>query len=508
MTYEWMIARRYIMPEGRLTFVFVMALVSIFGVALGVASLITVLSVMNGFGDDLRSKILGHRSHLLFQAYQGLFLPEIPGLAEAFEEDPNVEAAAPLMQFEGMIQPDDRLSVRSFVVIRGIQPSYQTRVNDIGSKLLAGSLERLERTPQSLSQSSESEDGSIPFYEVKKRKQLPGIVIGRELARSLYRIWIPQNASAETLEKAFSSQTLGKVVRLTTTPRKASVMGFANASVQKFEVVGVFSTGHYDYDLGWLYIGLTEGQRLAQAPNELSHFEMRLKESSAATTGATARRVNQLRESLLVDTVQERLLDLRAPENKELADWLKARYDSTAEPESFGPPPVDISGLDELHGYSETWMEFNRIFFRALLIEKKVMGYILAMIVLVATFSILTTLFMVVMIKTRDVGVLRALGASKGGILRVFISVGLFIGVLGTILGVGLGLGVCEFIERVPIVLPGEGQIYYLEYLPVAVRPLDILNVTLYTISISFLTTILPALRAAKLDPTRCLRST
>ncbi len=496
MPYEWIIARRYLMPEGRVTFVFVMALMSIIGVAVGVASLITVLSVMNGFGDDLRSKILQGQSHLIYRARMG-GLPDVTGLPEAFETDPNVEAAAAVYELVGLAQGEYEEQPQT-VIIRGIHPKQHQEVSGVIDQLIFGDFSRLEKKPASKSDQQDdtgTESKPVSIFDLET-VDTPGIVIGQEFAVSL-GAYIDRNATREQIKMALEP-ILGQHIRLTAPPRDIGPAGPDYRS-QEFEVVGIFSYGHYDFDRSWVFISLEEAQYLSSAPKELTHIEMRLKNHSPNATEKTAQRVYEIGHQLVADTVNDKIIDVRNPEDDA---WLKAATDKARNGDASA-----IKGLEEIHGYPLEWMALNRVFFEALLIEKKMMGYILAIIIFVATFSILSTLFMVVMIKTRDIGILRTMGVSRGGILRLFVLVGLIIGCLGTFFGTGLGLVLCEIIENVGIKLPGDGQIYYLKYLPVAVRPLDILNVVVYTVSISFLATILPALRAAKMDPTRCLRS-
>ena len=498
MIYEWAIARRYLMPEGRFTFVFVMALFSILGVGLGVAALITVLSVMNGFGDDLRAKILEGKAHLHFVGYdEGV--PDVPDIMKAFETDENVAAAAPIVETYGLLQRDSSNTPPQTVVVYGIEPDLQSRVSNLQEKMVAGSLDALRERPVD----GDAEQVMVPVHMLESAPQQDGIVIGKELAQELFALWIDPNASKEDVTRRLEL-VLGQTISIVTMPSTTGVSG-PEPRRRRFTITGVFSTGHYEFDRAMVYVSKRSAQYMCRNPKMLSYIAMRLENHDPLSTRQTAKRIRDLRDNLLVDTQNRTVIDLRKPESADMAAKLQENYEDT-EPGEHPQHLDSLIPLDE-RGSTQTWMEFNRIFFEALIIEKKMMGYILDIIVLVATFNILTTLLMVVMIKTRDIGVLRALGASQGGILRIFVSVGLFIGVLGTLFGVALGLGICEYISRVPIQLPGEGQIYYLQYLPVAVKWMDVINVTVYAICISFLSTIIPALRASRLEPTRCLRA-
>ena len=148
----------------------------------------------------------------------------------------------------------------------------------------------------------------------------------------------------------------------------------------------------------------------------------------------------------------------------------------------------------------------NKIFFDALKIEKRTMDLILKIIILVATFNIIATLFMVVMEKTRDIGLLRAMGAGRKNVMLIFILLGIIVGTMGASLGVGLGYAVCRFIQIFQIEMPGDNSIYYLKYVPCHMEIWDFLWVCVYTVTVSFLASIYPAVRASRLAPVDALR--
>lgn len=461
MRYEWFIAKRYLKPEGRVTFIFIIALLSMVGVALGVAALIVVLSVMNGFATDLRVKILGGVSHLVYSAYAGSSLPDSPDLPSLFLKDTNVEAAAPLIDNFGLAQVEKNVDKRSYAVaVRGIDPAYENLVTDLGSKIIAGSTDRLLRRKPPL----EDNAGYIPIIEATET-EIPGILIGKELARYFFDIYTPRRASKGEEARAMET-ALGRTIIVTAPPQRSDSPEGSRPRNRTLEVVGVFSTGHYDFDLTWVYVSIPTAQYLYSLPGRIDAVMMRLRDYSENATWETAERVRVLAESYNLDRPTE----------------------------------------ERLEGGPRTWMDINRTFFEALVIEKRVMAYILRIIILVATFNILTTLFMVGMVKTRDIGLLRAVGATKSGILRIFLMLGCFIGSIGVSAGLAVGLGICEFIRRVGIQLPGEGQIYYLQYLPVRIEWGDIAGVVLYTLGVSLITSLFPAYWAARQQPVDSLR--
>ncbi|HQP98071.1 MAG TPA: ABC transporter permease [bacterium] len=458
MRFEWFIAKRYLKPEGRVTFIFIIAMLSMAGVALGVASLIVVLSVMNGFGKDLREKILSGRSNLVYTANQGS-LPDSPHLPKVFSEDPNVVAAAPLIESFALAQVGEQASYGG-ALVRGIDPTYESSVSDLDRKVIAGSLDRLRRVHSSPDSATEM----IPIIEAVE-PQLPGIAIGKEMAKYYFRIYLPHRASKSEEAEAMRD-ALGQTITLTAPPSGKDRPQGATPRVRTFEVVAVFSTGHYEFDLNWVYVSIREAQYLYDLAGRVGAYSMALKDFSEQATEETAERIDRLVEQY-----------------------------------NRGQP-----GENRLDGSPITWMLMNREFFEALVYEKRVMGYILRIIILVATFNILTTLFMVGMVKTRDIGLMRSVGATRSGVLRIFLLLGLLIGAIGVFSGLGLGLAVCEFIRRVGIEMPGDGQVYYLQYLPVRVEWADVLGVIGYTFVVSLVASLFPAYWAARQQPVDSLR--
>ncbi len=460
MRYEWFVAKRYLKPEGRVTFIFIIALLSMAGVALGVAALIVVLSVMNGFGTDLRSKILGGVSHVICATYADTSLPDDPTLPAVFTQDPNVMAAAPLIDNMGLAQAED-FGDPYPVAVRGIDPAWENSVTDLDSKLIAGNMDRLRRDRAGPSPEKRS---MIPIIQAREPEP-PGLLIGKELARYFYGIYLPNRASKAEEAEAMQA-ALGRTITLTAIPQSFDTPEGMRPRHRTFKVTGVFATGHYEFDLNWVYISLSDAQYLYQLPGRVDAMTMRLRDHSEQATWDTAHRLREI-----------------------IDEYNQNR-----------PPDEQILGVPR------TWMDVNRTFFEALTVEKTVMAYILRIIILVATFNILTTLFMVGMVKTRDIGLLRAVGSTKGGVLRIFVSLGCLIGGIGVGSGLVIGLILCRLIKVLRISMPGDGQIYYLQYLPVRVEWGDIMGVVLYTFIISLLASLFPAYWAARRQPVDSLR--
>ena len=449
MRYEWFIARRYLKPQGGATFIFHLTVFSIAGVALGVASLITVLSVMNGFGNDLRGKIMQGQSHVLLTYPNGLENAE--SLIPEFSAIDNVAACAPVIMRQGMLFPSDFPNPSSlFVLIFGVDPAQETQVTDLGGKVIAGSLDGL----------AVREKTSSPNQPVKITDLIspepPGILIGKELASHLFGVW-EEKDDREGKESAYQ-QVLGYRLTLVTLPNDELALSMGKPNMEIFRIVGIFETGHFEFDYSWVFISIPAAQYLTDQPGKISHIRFRLNHFSEEATLATIAEIHQ--------------------RNNELV------------------------GV----GYPKSWMDLDRTFFEALRIEKATMNYILKIIILVATFNIIATLFMIVMAKTRDVGLLRAIGASRRSVLKIFLLVGILIGMIGTLTGVFGGLGMCIVIQTFPPELPGNGQVYNLKYLPCEMEFMDFFWVSLYTFCISFLASLYPAFRAARLMPVDAIR--
>ncbi len=155
--------------------------------------------------------------------------------------------------------------------------------------------------------------------------------------------------------------------------------------------------------------------------------------------------------------------------------------------------------------YTKNWMQMNRSLFAALKLEKITMFIILTLIILVAAFGIASTLFMMVMKKTREIAILKSMGATRQSVMQIFMMNGLVIGAIGTILGLGLGLGLCGILKRYQFIsLPKD--VYYISTLPVQIQTLDVLAIVLAAMAISFLATLYPSWQAARLDPVEAIR--
>lgn len=403
MGFELFIALRYLKAKRRGLFAAVTTLIGITGVALGVAALITTLSVMNGFRSDIQKKIIGAQAHLSVYGIAGE--RSLKTASEILHKDPDVVAIAPFVLGQAILSHRGRTMG---IALKGLDPDLEFQVNDLAQALQEGRWDEVKPGP------------------------LPGIVLGAELA---------ENVSAFP----------GAEVVLVSPQSLATPLGML-PRMQKFRVAGLIRTGYYEYDSLTAYTDLASAGKFFGLESQATGLAVRLKDMA------------------LADAAAERLR-------------------------------ADL-GL----GYSvRTFRDMNRTLFAALKLEKGVMFIILILIVLVASLNIASTLILLGIEKTKEIGVLKALGATPRQIARIFAVEGLLIGGAGVALGVALGLGLCAVIAKYPIVeLPAD--IYYLSRVPVALEWTDVIWVSLSALGLSGAATLYPAFRAAAVNPVEALR--
>ncbi|MDD3296833.1 MAG: ABC transporter permease [Candidatus Omnitrophica bacterium] len=383
MKTELHLAQRYLF-RGKARHISFIGIVSCLGIGLGVATLIIVISVMNGFDRDLTSTLMKFNPHITVESGTDFKLSEVEDKVQGYA---GVESASIFLQtqvfgvFENSIVP---------LVVKGI---------DFDNK---------------------KEQGSFSLY-VKEDKGAGGFFIGEGLKR---RFLIRDELEFYPLEKKLKSRT-GKVR-------------------------GVFKVGLYDIDNNYLVMDLSAARELS--PNYLIFLGARIKDPFQAPE------------------IKKRILN------------------------DFGPQV-----------YVSTWMESNQALFSALKLEKLTMFVILSLIILVAAFNIFATLTVKVVEKTKDIGILKSLGFSQRRILAIFSLQGALLGFIGTVFGAALGLGLCFVLKESRFIrLPQE--IYYIEYLPVAMNYKDIVLIVLVGFILAYISSLFPAVRAARLSPSEALR--
>ena len=416
MRYEWFIGLRYLKAKRKQTFVSIITVISIVGVALGVMALIIVLSVMSGFENTLKEKILGTYAHIVLMKADQEGVDNYEDAATKVESVKGVLSASPFIFSQVMLSTESNVSG---VVLKGIDPDRVGQVTEVARQLKTGRLQDLK---------GNREGG------------LPGIILGVELAKHL-------------------SVSVGEAIQVISPLGTITPMGMV-PKMRRFRVAGIFHSGMYEYDNTLAYISLENAQKFLGLGKRVTGIEIKT---------ADLYRVKEI--------------------GKEIRKKMGFPF------------------------WTRDWMEMNRNLFAALRLEKIAMFIILVLIVLVAAFNIISTLIMVVMEKNRDIGILKAMGASSGGILRIFVIEGLVIGVVGTVLGGLLGVGAAFNLERITGWVEQmfgfkilSSDVYYIDKLPSQVNPVDVILIVVTAILISLLATLYPSWRASKLDPAEALR--
>ena len=414
MTFELFVSLRYLLAKRRQTFISLITLISIAGVAVGVMALIVVLAVMNGFQEDLRNRILGITSHIVVGNYGGV-MPNYRAVMKEIEKEPGVVAATPFTYAPVMLSSGTNVAGG---ILRGVDPATAHKVINIQENLIRGNLTDL--LPPSSADSSRPPDAS------------PGIILGVEMANGL---------NVHPGEWVTVISPVGRLTPMGQIPRS-----------KLFQVVGVIQSGMYEYDNQLAYVSIPAAQQFLGMGD--------------AVTGIEVKIANIYNASAIAEALRTRL------------------------------------------GYScwvRDWMQMNRSLFSALKLEKVVMFVILTLIVLVAAFNIISSLIMLVMEKTRDIAILKAMGATTASIRKIFVMEGLLIGVSGTILGLIGGFILCGLLKRYHFIeLPRD--VYNLTTLPVKLEVLDVAAIACSAIVISLIATLYPSRQAAKLDPSEALR--
>lgn len=405
MRFEVLVALRYLRARRKQTFISLISLLSMAGVALGVCALIVVLSVMGGFEGELKEKILGVNAHATIFKFNEQ-VTDAPRVIQKALADPEVEAATPYIYGQAMILAG---SGATGAILRGLDLPSGLKVLDLSKTMIQGSPERL-----------------------LDQGDLPGILVGGAMARKL-------------------GLMRGSVVNVINPLGEETPVGRAPRS-EPFRVVGIYESGMYQYDSTLCYTSLAAAQDFFNLGKAVNGVELRVRDIYQA-----AKVANRLTSEL-------------------------------------GPAY-----------FSRDWMAANHNLFAALRLEKITMFVILILIVLVAAFGIISSLIMLVMEKTRDIGILKAMGATAASIRRIFVVEGAIIGGVGTAVGLAAGLGLCGLLARYKFIdLPAD--VYPLNTLPVQVDPAMVALVAVCALAISLLATIYPSMAAGRMNPVEALR--
>lgn len=403
------IAARYLRRRPRSGFITLLTGISVAGVAVGVTALLTVLAVMNGFENEIQTRIAGTDAHVILLGETTSGVTDGDGLAARLAQEPGVLGASPFTYAKGMVFHD---GLSEGLVVKGVDLRHERAVTTIGSNI----------TPAL---------DSIPRVTLSGE---PGIVLGSELAARL------------------SARVGDRVLLATLKSDGGSAFGYA-PKLRPFRLVGVFTSGLYTYDSSFGFTSIAASQEFFDLGSQVTGIEIKL----------------------------ANMFDAPAAGQHLLA-------------------VADVKGLR-----ANDWIALNHNLFTWMKLEKTVMFLILGLIVLVAAFNIVSTLFMVVLEKRRDIGVLKTLGAAPSTILRIFLLEGMLIGGIGTLLGALLGAALIAVLQRFPFIqLPGD--VYFIERLPVRPEAGDFALVIVSAFVLCLLAAWYPAWQAARLDPIDAIR--
>jgi len=415
--FETFVAKRYLLTRKKTGFISIISLISIVGITVGVAALIIVLSLMNGFSKELRTRLLGMDGHIWVS---NPFDQGMSDYREVFDKLLNIKGITGVSPFcsYSTVAHDRDMSHAATVEVRGVDNETVDSVSQIKSYIRG--------------------DGSLDFR--RDEDGVPGAVLGSYLARTL------GFSDMDDYIYLYGPGDMNKMFETMTLP-----------PIYKFRVTGIFESGYFDYDSAVLLIDIAEAQRIIGYEGKVSGITLKLKD----------------------------MFD--APRYTKAGGLIE---------ETLGSFPYA----------SVNWIEHNKMLFKWMKLEKWAAFIVLSLIILVAAFNIVSSLIMLVMDKTGEIGILKSMGASKKSIERIFVFQGAFIGVCGTLLGSLVGTTLCYLQDRYQFIsLPSD--IYFISALPMDLQIMDAVVITLITLFLCLLSSFYPAKKAAELNPVEAIRS-
>jgi lipoprotein-releasing system permease protein len=435
----------------------VMTSISIAGVAVGVTALTVVLSVMGGFEADLKKKIIGTTAYGVLLKHIGEF-SEWQRVGPEIAKVPGVTGVSPFILNEVMIAHKDALTGSE---IKGIDPASAGQVSDLPKQVIAGNLDWL------------TDPSRIPVGKfVDLRPGLTADQVGADLDQYLEDTAVrrknhPEESGSRGIDpealakmpgicigKEMSHQLriwVGDAVSVITPLGEAGPTGIQPRG-RTFRVACILYSGMFEYDMKYAYIAIADAQSFFRLKDTITGFELKFQTPDEAR--ASGRRV--------------------------------------------------VAALKGFPYRYKDWTDLNRNLFSALKLEKLAMGVILTFILLVASFNIFSTLFMLVLEKTKEISILKSMGARDASVMKIFVIEGASIGALGTAIGLFVGLCVCTFVSNVALQL--DPDVYYISRLPVTIDPSQFAIVACIALCLTYLSTLYPAIKASHLPPVDGLR--
>lgn len=433
-------------------FLTIISVLSICGVAISSCALSSVVSVMGGFSQDLKRKILGNNAHIVIDTTSAAPWADYEDTLAAVRKVPGVSGATPVVRGEVMASSASNLAG---VVVSGIDPASINGVVDLTHNLEVGKLDYLEHPEQlthlpptevigigpggeqyfkgsELPSLNDDLDPDVRAVIINTKPDRPGLILGRELAKTLH-LYVGDEITLVS--------PLGDLGPMGVMPR-----------TKRFRVAGIFYSGMYEYDATYVYIRIDHAMEYFTTGGKVSSIEVKVDEA-------------------------------------ERADLIT-------------PSVVAAVARPELR--IRDWREINKNLFSALKLERFATFIILSIAIMVASFCIVCTLLLMVTEKGKEIAILKAIGASDGSILRTFMIEGMIIGGIGTAFGVATGLAMCTGLSWFGLRL--DPEVYYIDKLPISVNGWDFLTVAVAALTICTLSTLYPAYAASRLRPVDGLR--
>ncbi len=436
MRFELFIATRYLRAKRRQAFIGIITGISIAGVAAGVASLVVAMAITNGFRQDLQQRLLGSTSHISLQRIADDGIKDWPMLMDRLSKQPHVVAAAPAIFEQVLISRGPRAHG---AVLKGMIPKYERKVGDLLTTVKEGSADALEESAsvekdnveRALLPAAAASSDSLSAVQ-QRVSAMPPIVLGKVMADEL-------------------GARVGDPVLVTSPQGELTPYGMV-PKYNRFRVVGIFSSGFYDYDYGWAFTRLSDAQKLFGLGDLISVLEFKI-------------------------------------DDLDQADALTSQLEDAA-----GKGFMATNALRQ-----------NSALFKALKTERLVTFITIGLIVFVAALNILISLIMMVMEKTKDIAVLMSMGTRRAQVRNLFIAQGVLIGVIGTVIGLVVGYAI-SYAGGHYHVLSLSPEVYSIDYVPFVPRAIDGVWVALFAVLISFVATLYPSWSASRILPAEALR--
>jgi lipoprotein-releasing system permease protein len=414
--FELFVAWRYLLTRKKTGFISIISLISIVGVAVGVGALIIVLSLMNGFTKELRSRLVGMDGHVWVSNPLDKGIPDYAGIVGKLKVIPGVQGVSPFVSYETIATPGGKGKPVA-IYVRGMDTKTVDSVSDIRKYITVGSLDFTTDEPN-----------------------LPGVVLGSYVAMALGHV------------------TVGDTVYLYGEVDMEALQGnLVMPPMQPFRVNGIFNSGYFEYDNSVALIDIAFAQKMLNLSGQASGIVLKLDNMFQAK-----------------------------------------KY--------TGPDGLISKALKDYNYDSMSWIDRNQILFKWMKLEKWAAFIVLSLIIIVAAFNIVSSQIMLVMDKTREIGILKSMGATNQSIMRIFVYQGAFVGISGTLIG-GLGGFLLTWIQDRYRLISLPGDIYFISALPMDTQLSDVLAIVAVALFLCWFSSFYPAKKAAQLVPVDAIRT-